>query len=203
MNSTCGRVRSGPDLALEVFDVRAIHLGGDAQPLAGPAGDLDRPVDPLLRRDAPEKREVAPVSRALSNELRRKPMVDGTHPRRLQERLLRIRDRYDGHVAELTVHGREVRQIQAPVERRDVRDSGPAGERKVQVVDVEVNDVELGRPLKDFLEEQHVVRQRVHAGAIEAQGPRRARHQTRGGHGVSAGEERDVVALRHELLGQV
>ena len=118
--------QEGADLALEVFDVRAIHLGGDAQPLAGPASDLDRPVDTLLRRDAPEKREVSPVSDALSNELRRKPVVDGTHPRRLQKRLLRVRNRYDGHVAELAVHGREVRQIQAPVERGHVRDSGPA-----------------------------------------------------------------------------
>ena len=78
-----------------------------------------------------------------------------------------------------------------------------AREREVQVVDVEVDDVELGARWRDLLEQQDVVRQRVDAARVEPQRPRRARHQPRRGHRVAAGEQRDVVALRHELLGQV
>src|SRR5690606_14881876 len=46
------------DHVLEVFAVRPVDLRRDAQRQAGRARDRDRAVDALLRRDAPEEREV-------------------------------------------------------------------------------------------------------------------------------------------------
>ena len=135
------------DLTLEVLDVRGVHLGRDPQPLAGPPRDLDRPVHALLRRDPAQKRQVASVSAAGAEERRRKPVVDRPLPAGAGEvRLLGVRDRHDRHVVELAIHGREVGQIQPPVQGRHVRNSDAAREREVQVVDVKVDDVEVGGP---------------------------------------------------------
>ena len=46
------------DALAVVGAIGAIDLRGDAQPAAGAARDLDRPVEPLLRRHATEEHQV-------------------------------------------------------------------------------------------------------------------------------------------------
>ena len=46
------------DLALEVFHVDLVHLGGDLQRQTALRSDLDSCIDALFRADAAEEREV-------------------------------------------------------------------------------------------------------------------------------------------------
>ena len=86
--------------SLEVVDVRRVDLGRDPQRHAGPAGDLDGPVEPLLRRDAAEEGEVAAGAGAgRTSRSRGRPWWTVPHPVRLrQRRALRVGDRDQRHV---------------------------------------------------------------------------------------------------------
>ena len=66
---------------------------------------------------------------------------------------------------------------------------------------MEVDHVELVRPLAQVVEHREVARDVV-ADAGEAQALRRAGHELGRGLRIAAGEQRDVVTLADQLLGQ-
>ena len=68
---------------------------------------------------------------------------------------------------------------------------------------MEVDDVELAATAKHLLQQEDVVRELIDATLVEAQGTRDDRDQACGGHGIAAGKERHVVALRDELFREV
>jgi hypothetical protein len=72
----------------------------------------------------------------------------------------------------------------------------------MELRDMKVDDIEFVSALGDLLEHQDVWRKRIEAGAIEAEGVRPYRDQTRQGLGVAAGEEGHIVAEPHDLVRQ-
>ena len=75
-------------------------------------------------------------------------------------------------------------------------------EGKVQIVGMKMQDVEFERRSTNFLELLHVVRQRV----VHLRQPERLRsasNQFRGGFRIAAGEERHLMSLPHQFLGQI
>ncbi len=76
-------------------------------------------------------------------------------------------------------------------------------QRKLKLVDVEMENVELGRPRSNFVEHEHVIGDRIANGCIQAQRSRHTWHEFRSGVTVAAGKQRHVVALRNKLLGQI
>ena len=67
---------------------------------------------------------------------------------------------------------------------------------------MEVQDVELVGETVDLFHQQHMRRQRVADGLVEAQGLRPDRNQLRPGDGIAAGEQGHVVPHGHEFFGQ-
>jgi hypothetical protein len=76
-------------------------------------------------------------------------------------------------------------------------------QRKVDVVDVEVDRVEFVRSCKQLFEHHQVVRGLVDATPVESQRPPAGRHQPRLRHRVATREQRHLVALVHQFLGEV
>jgi len=114
-----------------------------------------------------------------------------------------VGDRDVRQVPELDVQTLEVGDVQATVLRRHVRHGELASHGEVQVTEVEVHHVELGGTLMHALEEQHVVRHFVDAVLVEPEAPVRDGDETGARVRVARSEERHVVALADELLGQV
>ena len=75
--------------------------------------------------------------------------------------------------------------------------------REVKLVNVKVQDVELRCHLTHFVEHQHVVRNGIAHRWIEPKSMCAARHELGAGDGIPAGEQRDVMALRHQCLGEI
>jgi hypothetical protein len=76
-------------------------------------------------------------------------------------------------------------------------------QRKVKLVDVEVEDVELIRHLAHAVEHQHVIRDGIPHVGVEAQRDRHATHQVRAGNRIAAGKQRDVVTLPDQFVGKI
>ena len=113
MNSTPGPSSSGAICSAEIGLVDPIDLGGDLQRNAERARDLDGPVGPLLRRDAPEKREIA-AARLEDRPVQvdRQAVIDGLDKIRARHRLpLRIGDRDQRHVVEADIERQQIGQI--------------------------------------------------------------------------------------------
>ncbi len=192
------------DVLIEVRAVHGVDLRRDPQGEAGAHGDLDGPVHPLLRGDAAEEGQVGPRLWPEGVEVRGEAVVDGALPVRPQQRpalVLGYGD--DRHLREGAHQRLELRQVQPAVEGGHVGHLDVAHDREVEVVGVEVDDVEGPGLLRHPVYKPHVVGQRVAAPRIRAQGVRHDGDELRGGSGVSAGEEGDLVALADQLLGQV
>jgi hypothetical protein len=115
---------------------------------------------------------------------------------------LRVRDRDERHVGKLMVERDEVRDVEPAVKGRHVGPAGPAAQRKMQVVDVKMQHVELVRGPKHLLEHPDMMRKRVNRVGIEPE--RTLAHGLEPGrcHRIAAREQGDVVPLAHELFGQ-
>jgi hypothetical protein len=71
---------------------------------------------------------------------------------------------------------------------RDVGDLSPARQRKVEIVDMKMNNVKLARSLEDLVKHNDVVGERILTFLIEPQGPLAGCDEFRGGRGVAACE---------------
>ncbi len=76
-------------------------------------------------------------------------------------------------------------------------------DRKVEVIDVKMQHVELGGVRADLVEHQHVVGNGVADRRVETQRLGAARHEVRRGDGVAAREQRHIVAQRDQFLGEI
>ena len=137
-------------------------------------------------------------------EVERQPVVHRALPVQPGERLpLGIRDRHHGRLGELLIDRDEVWKIKPAVQRGHMRGGLSPRQREVPVIDVEVDEVEVLRLLKNLLQEEKVMGELVRTPVIEAQ-PLRARgHETSAGDGIAAGEERHLMALADQSLSQV
>jgi hypothetical protein len=71
------------------------------------------------------------------------------------------------------------------------------------VVSMEVQHVEVARPLPHFLQHQHVVRERVANLRIETQASFAACHELRRRFRVAACEQCNLVTLAYQFFGEV
>jgi len=130
-------------------------------------------------------------------------MVDGADPTGILERLaLRIRDRDDGHIGELSIEWDELWQIQPAVQRRDMRNRQSAHNGEVNVRDVEVHEVEVGSLLRHLLDHQDMFGNRIESTAVEPLRSAANRNERRLCDRVTAGKQGHIVALTHEFIGQ-
>ncbi|CAM2163741.1 hypothetical protein BO443_120084 [Burkholderia orbicola] len=193
------------DHFLEVVGVGLVDLRGDLQRQPALRGDADRGVDALFGTDPAEEREVFGLHVRLRREQRvGQPVVHGAGPRSLRQRLaLVVRDRHDRRIRERVEHRLQLRQVEAPVQRRHVRRVEARHQRERQVVEVEVQHVEFVRDPGDLLEEPHMGRHRIADRRVEPQCARPCRLETGRRDGVAAGEQRHVMAEFDERLGEV
>ncbi len=193
------------DLPLEVLLVGRVDLGGQLDRHPRPMGHLDGAIGTLLRRHAPQEREVVTDTVAAGPELvDGQAVVDRPDPVRGRQRgALVVGDGDDRHLGELGIDRLEVRDVQAAVKRGQARDGQAPRNGEMEVVDVPVDDVVVVRVGIDALQLDDAVRQRVDHVLVQAQRPRNAGDQARARLRIAARVERDFVALADELLGQV
>jgi hypothetical protein len=119
-----------------------------------------------------------------------------------QGQALIVGDRDERGVGKLTDHLRQPRQIEPSVHRREEGHAGAAEQWQMQPVDVRVHDVEICDPLRERLEQSGAGGRGIGGGPAEAEraGPDRMQIPTRAG--ISAGEQRHLVAQADELVDQ-
>src|SRR5262245_28052079 len=76
-------------------------------------------------------------------------------------------------------------------------------QRKMQVIDMEVQYVELIRDPHELVQHDHVVGNGVVSFGLEPQRRPAARYEVCVRHGIAAGEQGDVVTEGDELFGQI
>src|SRR5262249_48796271 len=138
---------------LEVFPIDLVHLRGDAKAKPRAPRQLDGPLQALFGRDTSEKSQIfsRTVNRAV--EILRQTVVNGGLPVEVRKRAaLGARNRADGHFRVLAIERHQIGEIEPPVERAELASPIPAAERKMKVVDVKVNDVEIQTTRKNLLE---------------------------------------------------
>ena len=95
-------------------------------------------------------------------------MIDRPLPVRPGQRLaLRIGDGNHRDIGEFSIQGNELTDIQPPMKGGDMRTTLPPGQRKMQVIAMEVEDIELASQLEDPLHHQQMERQFIHALLVQ------------------------------------
>ena len=164
-NSTqAGTLEQRLDRLLVIVALLRVDLGGDLELPTRAAGDLDGPVQPLLRGDAAEERQVIAGPLPERVQVAGQAVVDGRLPVGPRQRpALVVGDGDERHLGVLLEQGLLVRGMQPAVQGGDARARVAPQQREVDVVAVEVDDVEAGHVLEDQLQQPDVVRQRLPA----------------------------------------
>ncbi len=193
------------DLLAEIGFVDLVDLGGDLDGDSACARDADGAVGPLLGRDAAEECHIVAARMVVGLEqIGGYPVIHrGDEVRAGDRPSLRVGDRHQGHVAKADIERLEVGEVLPAVGRRHGPTSHVPKQRKVKLVDVEMQDVEILRIAADPVEHEHVVGDRVVDIGVETQRHRRAADQVGGGDRVPAGKQRHLVALPHQLIREV
>jgi hypothetical protein len=94
-------------------------------------------------------------------------------------------------------------KVLAAVKRRHSPHRLRSKQRKMQVVDMKVQEVEIGGALPHFVQHQRMMRNWVTDIRIEAQRTGSARNELGGGDGIPAGEKCYLMTLPDQLLSQI
>ena len=132
-------------------------------------------------------------------------MVYGGNPVELRPLgALAAGDGHERHVAELREQRLQVGKVEPAVQRRHGARGQRAKQREMQRrLDVKMQHVELPSPLAHALQHQDLMRPGIAHTRVQAQRPGRAGHERGAGLRIGAGEERDLVAEPHQLLGKI
>ena len=134
----------------------------------------------------------------------REAMVDGRREVRVWHRAaLRFRDRDQRHVVKSHIERKQIGQILAAVQRGDGAARDRPEQRKLELVDMEVQYVEFVGALADAIEHQHVIGNGIANAGVEPQRLGHAGNEIGRRDRIAAREQRDVMAERHQLLSQV
>src|SRR6266403_5660036 len=127
-------------------------------------------------------------------------MINRPHPVSLRQwAALRMRNGDNRHIGKLVVNRRQIGQVEPTVQGGNVRKRSATRQREVKIVDMEMNDVELIKALKDLLQQDDMMGKSVHRLA-QSQRSRRDWNQMRGCPGIAAGEKCNFFSLPHELF---
>src|SRR6516164_4192840 len=108
-----------------------------------------------------------------------------------------------GQFAEDVIERHGMREVETTVESRDGASNKVPHQRAVQKIDVKMQNVKLFRSAPHFFKHNYVIRQRVQKDRIETKSHIGATHQLGCRFGIATGEQRDLVALTHQLFSQV
>ncbi|WP_371885089.1 hypothetical protein [Caballeronia sp. S22] len=189
--------------ALEERSVGVVDLRRDFQRHVRAPRDTNRSVRSRRRRDPPDECEMAIRVSVEWKQRRGHSVRHGAYPAGpRQGRALRVRDRYEWHVGKAAVERIEPRNIEAPVQRRDMRGIEPARVRKAHVVRMKCTMSNWPVCAYYVFEHREVKGLRIGSVLDEPHSAWRARHELRARLGIRAGEQSDVVAHFVKLFGQ-
>jgi len=97
----------------------------------------------------------------------------------------------------------KIGRIQAAVERCYMGHVFAPRERKVQVINMEVNDVETMFPAEQLFQHYDVVSQLVDAALTQPQRLWTYWHKMSAGNGIAAREKRHIVSKANQFLGKI
>ena len=107
-------------------------------------------------------------------------MVDGGDEIGVRDRrALTVGDRDQRHFVEAEIERPQVRQILPAVQRRQSAAGERPKEGKMELVDVEMENVELVGTFAHAIQHEHVIRNGVSHVRVESQRRRRATHKSR------------------------
>ena len=131
-------------------------------------------------------------------------MVDGGDEIGVRDRrALTVGDRDQRHFVEAEIERPQVRQILPAMQRRQRAAGKRPKQRKMELVDVEVQDVEIVSTFAHSVQHQHVIRNRIAHVPVEPQRRRRATDKPRGRHGIAAREQGHVMTQADEFLRKI
>ena len=134
-------------------------------------------------------------------------MVHRARPRQLeaaQGLALRVADGHQRRPGEVAVQRRLEFEILPPVERVHRRRPAQTAEGKRKIIYVAVDHVEVAGAGEDQIElADQIDDHQVAIGRAESHRARDHRDERRGGPGIAAGEERDVVAAPDQFFGEM
>ena len=134
----------------------------------------------------------------------RQAVIDGRREVRLRHRAaLIVGDRDQRHVVEAEIERQQIGQVLAAVQGGDGAVRDRPEQRELKLVDMEVQDVEVIGALAHAIEHQHVIGDRIDDAGVEPQRLGHAGHEIGRRDRIAAGKQRDVVAQRNELFGQI
>src|SRR5437016_13293491 len=103
------------------------------------------------------------------------------------------------HISKLVVNRRQIGQVEPSVQGGQMRKGSATRQREMKVVDMKMNNVELVKALKDFLQQDDMMGKGVYRLA-QSQRARGDWNQVRGCLGIATGEKCDLFSLPHELF---
>jgi hypothetical protein len=143
------------------------------------ARDLNGEIGPLFRTDSAEEREIPfPRLKCRPVQIDGHAVMDRCHKIRDRQRpALSSRDCNQRHVVDRPIERSQIGNVQAAVKGRDGPRRDRAEDWEMQLIDMEMQNVELVRPLPHIFEHEDVVREGIANRSIEPQCAGRARHQ--------------------------
>jgi hypothetical protein len=130
-------------------------------------------------------------------------MMDGLEPACLRQGpALGVGNRNDWHRGEIIEHRLVLRQVEAAMHGGDEGRGLAREHRERKIIEVEMQHVEFGGTLSHLFQHGHMQRHRIAHRIVQAQRTRPHRLELGRGLRIAAGEQRDVVAKRHQLLGE-
>ncbi len=143
---------------IEIGHIGAVHLGRDPERNARAQRESDRDIRTLLRRHAPEESQVR-LGRTLAEPVlpQRHAVAHRREPAGIRQRLaLILRNRHQSKAGPSFIHGWQILDVEATMQGGH----GPVGERlehrKVQQVEMEVQQIELRSSALDLMQHAQV-----------------------------------------------
>lgn len=131
-------------------------------------------------------------------------MVDGPLPVCMGDgSALIVRDRYQRHLAVFLEELPQVRRVHHSVHRGQGRDLMSAHQRKMDVIAVKVNDVELAHVAKHEFQQSNMVGKHFAHLGIAPESPGTGFHELRTRLRVSARKQGHFMAKPYEYLGKI
>ena len=122
--------------------------------------------------------------------------------RKCQRLSLGVRNRDQRHIGKFMIERRQVAQIEASMQRRRLSHSAAAGQGKMQIIDVKVDNIELVSALKHLLKHCDVVRKSVDR-FIQTQRARAGGNQLRFRPRIATCKKGHIFTDANEFISQI
>src|SRR5262245_7925019 len=197
-------IEERPNVRFHVLLIDGIDLGRDFELHIRSFGYLDGSIEPFLWGNSPHKCKVATNATFRLIEIQRKAMINRSLPIDSgQGYSLGVRNGNNRHINELTIKREQIRQVQSAMLGSNVGYIDPSRERKMQVIDVEMDDVKGRGFLEDLLELEKMICQPIHTSWIQSKRTLAGRDQTAFGDRVTTREQSNVMTLVDQFFSKI